>query len=183
MSNNIKIAFTLDESDLGYFRALYRKARRSASSKDPATVVRTVRGLVERVRTAKRVPPVVREAIETLQDLIEMLEDKDYGVPKRVANDVVAALSYFADPTDLVPDQIPGLGFLDDAIMIKLLEQEFHAELWGYRKFRKFRSGAEQRPWTSVAKERLPKRLAEERKKIRAEVERRKKEGKRRFSW
>ena len=65
------------------------------------------------------------------------------------------------------------LGFLDDAIMIKFVEREFKHELAAYRKFRRFRAGAEQRPWTKIASDRLPKRLAEERRKLRAEVERR----------
>jgi uncharacterized membrane protein YkvA (DUF1232 family) len=74
----------------------------------------------------------------------------------------------------LIPDQVPGLGFLDDAIMIKIAEDEFRHELWGYRKFASFRSGAEVRPWTTVAKQRLPQRLVEQRRKIRADVESRK---------
>jgi len=44
----------------------------------------------------------------------------------------------------------------------------------------KFRSGAEQRPWTSVARGRLPQRLVEQRKKIREQVEHRKRE---RHTW
>ena len=51
--------------------------------------------------------------------------------------------------------------------MIKFLEEEFEHELGGYRKFCRFRDGAEQRPWTSVASDRLPRRLAEQRKEIR----------------
>ncbi len=53
---------------------------------------------------------------------------------------------------------------------MKFVEDEFKHELWAYRKFRKFREGAEQRPWTNVARERLPKRLVEFRKELRAKV-------------
>ena len=83
---------------------------------------------------------------------------------------------------------MPGLGFLDDAIMIKIVESDFQSELWGYRKFNKFRAGAEQRPWTSVARERLPKRLKEKRDQIRDEIAVRNeklqaREGKGLFRW
>ena len=72
----------------------------------------------------------------------------------------------------MIPDDIPVLGFLDDAIMIKFVEEQFKHELSAFRKFRKFHRGAEQRPWTKVASERLPGRLSAMRVKLRAEVER-----------
>jgi uncharacterized membrane protein YkvA (DUF1232 family) len=31
---------------------------------------------------------------------------------------IIAAISYFVDPFDLMPDEIPFLGFLDDATVI-----------------------------------------------------------------
>jgi uncharacterized membrane protein YkvA (DUF1232 family) len=70
----------------------------------------------------------------------------------------------------VIPDHIPALGFLDDAIMIKFVAEEFRHELWAYRKFRNFRDGAEQRPWSAIAKDRLPKRLAEYRRSLREKV-------------
>jgi uncharacterized membrane protein YkvA (DUF1232 family) len=137
--------------------------------------------LIGRVREAKKVPHFVAETVTVLEDLVKMIQDEDYELPKGPRNEVIAALAYFADPHDLIPDTVPGLGFLDDAIMIKIAEEEFRHELWGYRTFAKFRAGAEVRPWTSVAKTRLPDRLVEQRKKIRADVDRRKSE--RRSSW
>jgi uncharacterized membrane protein YkvA (DUF1232 family) len=176
-----KISFALDEDDVAYFRKLFRSARKSAADQDEKEVVGAVQALIDRVRQSKRTPTFVEEAIKVLEDLVKMLQDPDYELPKGPRGEVLGALTYFANPQDLIPDQIPGLGFLDDAIMIKILEDEFKQELWGYRQFAKFRQGAEQRPWTIVAKERLPQRLAEQRRRIRGEVDRRKRE--RRQSW
>ena len=72
--------------------------------------------------------------------------------------------------------------------MIKFLDDEFQHELWAYRKFSKFRDGAEQRPWTKVARERLPRRLKEKREEIRDEIALRRekaqaREGKGLFRW
>ena len=173
-SKVFKVSFTLDEQDASYFRGLFRKARKQASEQDPTEILSAARSLVESVRRSKKTPNCVLEAIETLEDLTQVIEDKDWAAPKKIVNEVVAALAYFANPEDLIPDHIPVLGFLDDAIMIKFVEEEFRHELSAYRKFRKFRDGAEHRPWTQVASKRLPGRLEAMRKKLRADVAARK---------
>jgi uncharacterized membrane protein YkvA (DUF1232 family) len=170
-----KVSFTLDETDVDYFRSLFRKAKRSAKSLDRDEILSSARALVTSVRRAKKTPRFVIEAVEAIEDLVQIIEDEDYRAPKSVVDQVLAALAYFANPDDLIPDEIPVLGFLDDAIMIKFVDREFRHELSAYRKFRKFRRGAEQRPWTSVASKRLPARLEEKRKQLREEVDRRRK--------
>jgi uncharacterized membrane protein YkvA (DUF1232 family) len=168
-----RVAFDLDEKDADYFRDLYRKAKRSASDLDAEQVIREARDVVHRVRSSKKTPQFVLDAIETLADLTDLIQDADYAAPKKVSDEVLAAIAYFSNPEDLIPDQIPALGFLDDAIMVKIIEEEFKHELWGYRKFRKRRDSVEQRPWSSAASERLRKRLEADRKDIRADIAKR----------
>ena len=171
---SFKVTFTLDEQDAAYFRGRFRAAKRAAKEVPPEQVLGAAKGLVKDVRKSKKTPRFVLDAVDAIDDLTQLIEDEDYRAPKSVTNQVIAALAYFANPEDLIPDEIPVLGFLDDAVMIKFVEEEFRHELAAYRKFRKFRDGAEQRPWTKVASERLPGRLSAMRDKLRADVNKRK---------
>ena len=171
--SKFKVTFTLDESDAEYFRALYRKAKRGAKDLDADTVISDARGIVKQVRASKKTPSFVLEAVEVLTDLVDLIQDEDYAAPKKVRDEVLAGLAYFSNPDDLIPDDIPGLGFLDDAIMVKFIEEEFGNELWGYRKFRKVRDTAEQRPWAAPGGERLRQRLEADRKRIRGQIDER----------
>lgn len=171
MAKAMTIRFDLDEKDVSYFRNLYRTARKNATEADQQHIHKEVRKLIDSIRASEKQPQFVTDALAVLEDLLQMLEDQDYALPKTVSAQARGALAYFANPQDVIPDHIPAIGFLDDAIMIKIIEQEFIHELWAYRKFRTFRAGAEQRPWTSVAGERLPKRLINKRKELRGQIQ------------
>jgi len=173
MSNpTFKVTFTLDAEDVAYFRRLFRTARKAANTVDEAKIVRGAKKLLGDVRATKKTPKFVLEAMTTLEDLIELIEDSDYSPPKSVRNRILGALAYFGNPGDLIPDHIPVFGFLDDALMVKLVDDEFRYELSAFRKFRRYRQGAEQRPWTAAARERHSDRLQLKRAQLRTEVTR-----------
>ena len=187
--STFKVTFTLDESDANYFRSLYRKAKRGAKELDKDSIIKEARATVHQVQSSKKTPLFVLEAIAVLADLVDLIQDEKYDAPKKVHEEVLAALAYFSNPEDLIPDHVPGLGFLDDAIMVKFIEEEFRHELWGYRKFRKMRDSAEQRPWAAPGSERLQKRLEDDRKRVRGMIEEReakeatKKKAGKSFGW
>jgi uncharacterized membrane protein YkvA (DUF1232 family) len=172
--SSFKVTFHLDEADAEYFRALYRKAKKGAAEQEAEQIIQAARDVVQRVRASKKTPRFVIDAIEVLADLTDLILDEAYAAPQKVRTEVLGALAYFTNPEDLIPDQIPGLGFLDDALMVKFIEEEFKHELWGFRKFRDRRDAAEHRPWASPASERLAQRLEADRRRIRAEIEERK---------
>jgi uncharacterized membrane protein YkvA (DUF1232 family) len=187
--SSFKVTFTLDESDANYFRSLYRKAKQGAKELDKDAIIEEARGTVQQVRSSKKTPRFVLDAIEVLADMVDLIQDQSYDAPQIVHDEVLAALAYFSNPEDLIPDHVPGLGFLDDAIMVKFIEEEFKHELWGFRKFRKLRDSAEQRPWAAPGSERLQQRLADDRKRVRGQIEEReakeaiKKKSGKSFGW
>jgi uncharacterized membrane protein YkvA (DUF1232 family) len=181
MGKKFKVSFDLDEKDAAYFRDLYRQAKANAAKLDPDTILKDARKLIERVRQSEHVPQFVLDAIQTLEDMTQIILDEEYKAPQSVKNQVLAGLAYFANAEDLIPDHVPALGFLDDALMVKFVEEEFKHELWGYRKFRGLGAPEEQRPWTKIGGDRLRRRTEEHRKQIRVAIAERKaaEEGKR----
>jgi uncharacterized membrane protein YkvA (DUF1232 family) len=174
MDRKFKVTFELDEQDAAYFRDLYKQAKLNAAKLDPDVILKDARALVDKVRQSAHAPRFVLEAIQTLEDMTQIILDESYKAPQPVKNQVLAGLAYFANPEDLIPDKVPALGFLDDAIMVKFVEEEFKHELWGYRKFRGLGAPEEQRPWTKIGGDRLRRRTEEHRKQIRAAINERK---------
>jgi uncharacterized membrane protein YkvA (DUF1232 family) len=169
-SKKFKVAFELDEKDAAYFRDLYKQAKVNAAKLEPDAILKDAHNLIEKVRASEHVPRFVLDAIQTLEDMTQIILDEDYKAPQTVKNQVLAGLAYFANADDLIPDHVPALGFLDDAIMVKFVEEEFNHELWGYRKFRGLGAPEEQRPWTKIGGERLRHRTDEHRKQIRIAI-------------
>jgi uncharacterized membrane protein YkvA (DUF1232 family) len=56
----------------------------------------------------------------------------------------IAAVLYFISPIDLIPDWIPGLGQIDDVLVLGLVLSSMHSELQNYRLWREMQH--EQRP-------------------------------------
>jgi uncharacterized membrane protein YkvA (DUF1232 family) len=74
-----------------------------------------------------------------------MIEDSEWNIPSEERTEVLSALAYFSDPEDLVPDHIPVLGFLDDAIMIELVAEEFKDDVDAFEEFCAYREREEGR--------------------------------------
>jgi uncharacterized membrane protein YkvA (DUF1232 family) len=169
--SELKITFTLSNRDVAHLRRLIRRATKAAAKEDESSILGAAETLASQVRSAQP-PDYVLERVEKLEALVKMVQDKDYDILSSVRKKVLGALAYFVHPADLIPDSIPGLGFLDDAIMVELIAQDLRHELAGYQKFSSYRESAVQRPWTQAGQKVLGKKLIEKRKRIREEIRR-----------
>lgn len=135
----MKISFELSDKDLRYFRQVLKKVRTGRSSEKEDLILREASALLVEVQE-NDAPEFVRNRIAQLAKLIDMLEDRDWRIEGDDRKRVLNALAYFADPDDLIPDRVPGLGYLDDAIMVELVVQDLKHEIeafdafCGYRK-------------------------------------------------
>ena len=135
----MRITFDLSDQDLGHFRGVMRRAIKAHKDTDDATIVAAASKLLTEVN-AKKAPNFITDRLYKLRGLIAMVEDEGWAMPADEHKRVMSALAYFSDPEDLIPDEIPGLGFLDDAIMIELAVRELKHEIDAYRDFCVFRS-------------------------------------------
>jgi uncharacterized membrane protein YkvA (DUF1232 family) len=90
--------------------------------------------LREATRTVGRLP---REPFQDgwayLHAMVRLLRAFQLGeyraVPSNALLSIVAAVAYLVDPNDFIPDEIPFLGFLDDATIIEFAAQKTRSTL------------------------------------------------------
>jgi len=132
----LSINIELSDKDLEHFRSAQKSAEAAASS--PEAIVKAATELLESANIGS-LPDFIRQRLEGLDSLIAMLNDTGFALLEADRKRVVAALVYFVDPADAIPDSTPVLGYLDDAIMIELCLRELHNELEAYEDFCDFR--------------------------------------------
>lgn len=130
----MKISFELSDKDLRYFRQVLQKVRKGKSAENEDVILREAEALLAEVKETDA-PQFVRSRIEQLGKLIEMLCDEDWRLEGSDRKRVLNALAYFADPDDLIPDRVPGLGYLDDAIMVELVVGDLRHEIEAFDAF------------------------------------------------
>jgi uncharacterized membrane protein YkvA (DUF1232 family) len=173
----ITITFEISDVDLEFFRDAFQAARAGARGKSEEEILGAARRQARAMR-GRALPSFVADRIVSLDLLTRMLEDAEWKLERRERERVVHALAYFAEPVDLVPDQIPGLGFLDDAIMVELLVEEMSPEIEAYREFCELRDRQRAEAGVDPAEQR--KRLEAARRDVYGRIERRREQRERR---
>ena len=138
---NLRVSFELDDNDLKHFRLIMREARKAAARMAPEDIVAAAEQLLWEIGDDSA-PGFIIERLAKLKLMIRMISDIEWRLPHEESTRVLNALAYFAEPEDLIPDSIPGVGFLDDAIMVELVIRELKHEIEAYQDFCEFRRAA-----------------------------------------
>ncbi|WP_371186529.1 YkvA family protein [Thalassotalea maritima] len=143
-----EVTFELTESDLEHFREVMTTAQSKAMLLPEHIIIENAKNLIQDVSDS--VPEFVKQRIDKLQTLIAMIEDSEWKIPEEERKDVISALSYFSEPEDMVPDDIPALGFLDDAIMIELVAEDLKDDIEAFDEFCAYRQREQERAGDDV---------------------------------
>ena len=92
------------------------------------------------VKLRKLNPKQFKQMIDRLKLLITLIKDYwngDYReIPWLSVTLISFSIVYFFSPVDLIPDYIPGVGYLDDAAVITLVWMSIKSDLEEYAKWK-----------------------------------------------
>jgi len=141
----VEISFTLSDEDLQHFQSIVDKSRTAVE--DDANLAKIESAAAKLVEDAREsdMPEFIRERLLKLQVLLNMVNDSEWQLTDEERRQIIAALVYFCDPEDVIPDHIPGIGFLDDALYAEVVIRELTDEIASYEEFCQFRLAEENR--------------------------------------
>lgn len=164
----IEISFSLDDKDIEYFREVMDRAQDVAGNASESEIIMKAREVLVGV-DATKAPLFVRDRLQRLASMIAMLEDPEWPLDGAERVDVVSALAYFHNPQDLISDDVPVIGLIDDAIMIELVARELKHQLEAYDEFCEYRNSEEnlrdkdvtREQWLNAKQQALMRRMRE----------------------
>ena len=133
-TETLKVEFELSQADLDFFREQLDRSSEAFAEADEGRVLAGVADMMDKALASKP-PAFVKSRIRKLGPLIAMLDDGDWKLEGEDRERIVNTLAYFADPDDLIPDATPGIGYVDDAIMIEIVTAGLAPELEAYADF------------------------------------------------
>ncbi len=91
---------------------------RLLKTEDHAGLACEMAGVREKIATLRVEHPLLGRQLSFLADLIE---SDPSSLPEKARNEAAFALLYAAKDMDLMPDDIPGVGYLDDAEITEIV--------------------------------------------------------------
>ena len=136
---SLAITIELSDADLAHFVEAMKSAQKESKNLSPREITDAASKLLADGKDNK-LPSFIAERLGKLDSMISMVNDQGFALPDEDRQRVLACLTYFANPTDLIPDNVPVLGFLDDAIAIELVVRELQHEVEAYDDFVVYRN-------------------------------------------
>lgn len=169
----MKFSIELSNRDLRFFREALRKSRDAVRHADESEIIEAVSDVLAEIKHQEPLPDFVAKRIPQLESLIRMLQDKEWQLPNDARERLLATFIYFADPEDIVPDNIPVIGYIDDIIMIELVVRELQHAREAYDDFCDFRDNYDRDPVSNKDKVIRRDRIDKKRQQLHQRMKRR----------
>jgi uncharacterized membrane protein YkvA (DUF1232 family) len=147
----LTITFQLSDRDLELLGNVMDRAASKVASLDETQIIAAARRVLDTANRSEQAS-FIKERMDKLAKLIQMLEDRLWLIGGDDRTRVRNALAYFADPDDLIPDNVPGFGLLDDAVVVDLVcgALALKHDMDAYEDFCKYRAAEELRRGASA---------------------------------
>lgn len=127
----------LDGAAIADFNALLHELHPDAPHVDAHAVSSVARWLIELPQA--HAESLLQARLGRLQELKAMASDRDWAIEAALAKRIYRLLDYVDQARDLIPDDQPLVGRLDDAMLVELAWPMVAEELEDYRDFCRFR--------------------------------------------
>lgn len=98
-------------------------------------VIRDIPQKMEKLEHSKS--NTIRELLDNIRIAFSMLRDSEYSLSWKTKTLLLAGLIYFLLPTDLTPDFIPLIGYIDDAAVMTSIFKRIAHEVKHYKLMRR----------------------------------------------
>ena len=141
----LDITFTLSDEDLEQFQKSIDKGKLFVENLASAIKIENAASRMIAQANDLNLPNFISDRLFKLQILINMIRDDEWKLTEEEKKSIRGALFYFVDPDDVIPDRMPGIGLLDDAIYAEIVITELRVEIKMYQEFCQFRIAEENR--------------------------------------
>lgn len=142
---SIDITIHLSDADLEKFQEIVDQGKQAVIETEKAEDIEIAAAELIQAAREQELPRFISDRILKLEVLLNMIRDKEWMLIDNERNAILSALYYFVDPEDVIPDHIPGIGYLDDAIYAEIVVRELKTEIESYDEFCRYRTVEENR--------------------------------------
>jgi uncharacterized membrane protein YkvA (DUF1232 family) len=107
----------------------------NVATKDEDEILSSLRETLNKLNKNKA-QSYVKKHLETLENLVQMFSDNEWKMINYERHYILSALQYLIEEDDVIPDNIPGVGLLDDCIMIDIVAEKLKVKLQAYNEFK-----------------------------------------------
>lgn len=133
------LTLSLNETTLAPFRMALDALRDDCNDASAIMLARDAKTRHLRLTDTTHSPSLAQRLLP-IHMIAQMLIDSTWSMAPESRTSLIAALRYFVEPADMIPDDEPTFGLLDDAIVLELALGDARHEVLAWQEFCAFRA-------------------------------------------